>query len=259
LRSAKATGFSAIELACAKPHLDFEALATRAAPIAAEIREAGLDVAALSLHNRFTEEERKDVEVKAAAAFIRAAPLFGTRLVKMTPGFPSSRDATQAHWDRLADCLEKLTPIARSAGVRLAFETYLHMVTDTLDSSLRFLGLADPDVVGLTVDFCNLAFAGESMDQVVHRLKDRTWHVHVKNGRVADSGEYLWQPLDQGLVDYVETVALLRSTGYDGYLSIECHDPFAKMAPVAAAARDLSPDFPYRVVCGGMRLACVHT
>jgi len=214
LRGAKDAGFDAVELACAEPHLGPRKLAD-AETIAREIRDAGLEVAALSLHNRFSDEGHRRGDVESAVRFIEVAPVFGARLVKMTPGYPTAREATGAHWDRLAGVLREITPVARAAGVRLVFETYLNMMTNTLESSLRFLDLADADVVGLTVDFSNLALAGDSMADVVDGLKDRMWHAHVKNGFPAGEGGYDWRPLGEGLVDYAEVIGLLRDVGYD--------------------------------------------
>jgi sugar phosphate isomerase/epimerase len=233
-------GFPAIELACAKPHLDYEMAQENAAGVAGQIRNAGLTVSALSLFNQFTDPAALRNQIKMAAAFIALAPLFGTKLIKMTPGSPASREAEDKHWQCLADAMKELVPMARDAGVKLAFETHMRQLTDTLDSPARFLALAPADCVGLTVDFSNLSFAGESMPRVVSRLKDRIFHTHIKNGHIDPQGGWHFASLDTGLTDYSEVLALLRDSGYDGYLSLECLGPEAQKFPARTAQRDLA-------------------
>jgi len=234
------TGFDAIELACTRPHFD-EATTRRNPESAAEmIRRAGLEVAALSLSNNFTDQARLASELQSAETFIALAPLFGTRIVKMTPGPPASAKAAPEHWACLADAVAHLVPLATEAGVVLAFETHMRQLTDTLASSLRFLDSTPADAVGLTVDFSNLRFANESMSKAIPALQGRMFHAHVKNGRVDGQGGWRFGPLDAGLTDYAEVIALLRQAGYDGYLSVECLGPDAQTHPAETARRDLT-------------------
>jgi sugar phosphate isomerase/epimerase len=109
-----------------------------------------------------------------------------------------------------------------------------------MSSSERFLEGTPSDCVGLTVDFSNLSFAGEQMPQVIARLGDRIHHTHIKNGWVDPQGGWHFGPLDEGLTDYAEVLALLQSIGYEGYLSIECLGPDAQTLPARTAQRDLA-------------------
>ncbi|MGD2175240.1 MAG: TIM barrel protein, partial [Candidatus Brocadiaceae bacterium] len=161
IEATASAGFPAIELACTKPHLDLERARREADKVAERIEQVGLRVSALSLFNSFTTPDRLANQIDSAETFIRLAPLFKTKILKMTPGPPGSAEATEEHWGRLADALARLVPAARETGVRLAFETHMRQLTDTLASSERLLALAPADAVGLTVDFSNLSFAGE--------------------------------------------------------------------------------------------------
>ena len=181
-------GFQAIELACTKPHLNYEMALENPEGVAEQIRNAGLTVSALSLFSNFTEPADLRNQVKMAKTFTSLAPLFDTKLIKMTPGPPASRDAEEEHWECLADAVSELVPIARDNGVKLAFETHMRQLTDTLSSTERFLEIVPSDCVGLTVDFSNLSFAGEKMPQVVSRLRDYIYHTHIKNGQVCTVG-----------------------------------------------------------------------
>jgi len=232
-------GFPAMELACTTPHFDLKTACKEPQRIAEEVQKAGLTISALSLFNTFTDPRALEEEVDATKTYIRLAPLFKTKVLKLTPGPPGSAAASEKHWQCFADALNRLIPVAREVGVQLAFETHMRQLTDTLSSAQRVLEMTPADVVGLTVDFLNLAFAGERMTDVVSMLADRMYHTHIKNGYIDSQGNWHFKALDEGLVDYLEVLRQLRKVGYAGYLSIECLSPQAFKRPVETARRDL--------------------
>jgi len=232
-------GFEAIELACAPPHFDLDTARRDAQGIVERIRSAGLTTAALSLFNNFTDASVLEEAVGVASAFIRLAPLFDADIVKLTPGSPASADATEAHWRCLGEAVSRLVPVAQEAGVRLAFETHMRQLTDTVAASHQFLELGPAETVGLTVDFSNLAFAGEAVDNLPPAIVGRMYHAHVKNGYIDATGGWHFQALDHGLTDYQAVFHTLRRECYNGYLSVECLGPDAAERPRETARRDL--------------------
>jgi sugar phosphate isomerase/epimerase len=232
-------GYDSIELACCKPHLDLERARRDPESVARHIEQAGLEVSALSAFNTFTHPDTLDSELAAAETFIRLAPLFRTQIVKLTPGPPGSTEATPAHWRCLEHALAALVPLAREAGVRLAFETHMRQLTDTLDSSRRLLESTPADVVGLTVDYSNLVFAGDDLARALSELAGRTYNTHLKNGTIGAGGAWHFGPLNEGWTDYGLVLSTLRDLRYDGALTIECLDPQARLRPARTARRDL--------------------
>jgi len=232
-------GCPAIELACVAPHFSLDLARHDPERVAERIRRQRLDVSALSLFNQFSDPVRLDEAVDAAATFIGLAPLFGTRVVKLTPGAPASAEAEDLHWQCLGEAVKQLVPLARRLGVRLAFETHMRQLTDTLASAHRLLAMTPPDVVGLTVDFLNLAFAGDDACAAVASVAGRAFNTHLKNGHIDDHRAWHFQALDTGLLDYTDVLATLRQAGYDGYLTVECLQPEAETHPMATARRNL--------------------
>lgn len=232
-------GFEAIELACAAPHLDLARARQGVEPCAAQIEECGLTVSALSLFNQFTKESDLEQQVEDAEFFIRLSPLFGTRIVKLTPGPPASAEATAQHWGCLGRALEHLDGVAAEVGVQLAVETHMRQLTDTVAGTRRMLEMAPSDRVGVTVDFSNLAFAGDDPAQAIEILGDRVYNTHIKNGTLGDDGSWKFCSMNRGLTDYGVVLRRLRETGYGGYLTLECLQPEARTAPIETAQRDL--------------------
>jgi protein FrlC len=233
-------GYDAIELACCKPHFDLERAHGDPDSVARRIERAGLEVSALSAFNTFTDPDTLEADLEAAETFIRLAPMFRTRIIKLTPGPPGSAQATSAHWRCLEHALAALVPLARGAGVRLAFETHMRQLTDSLASSRRLLASTPADVVGLTVDYSNLVFAGDDLARALSELADRTYNTHLKNGTIGADGTWRFGALDEGWTDYVLVLSTLRDLRYDGALTIECLDPQARLHPARTARRDLT-------------------
>jgi len=232
-------GFSAIELACTKPHFDIEIALRKPKMVAELIHDAGLKVSALSLFNNFTDRTRSNAQIDEAETYIRLAPLFDTKVLKMTPGTPDSADATGEHWNCLEMALERLVPVAEEMGVQLAFETHMRQLTDTLAGAKKLLQIAKSDAVGLTVDFSNLTFAGENMPEVISTLENRIYNTHIKNGTIGTDGSWHFHALDTGLTDYLEVFVLLRDINYTGYLTIECLRSGTNETPFETAKKDL--------------------
>jgi sugar phosphate isomerase/epimerase len=209
------------------------------------LREAGLPVSALSLSVEYTSEEDKRwrANVDETCRFIRLCKEFKTSILKTMPGRPSSAQATPRHWDQYRRAMDIIVPVARSEGVKIAVETHLNHLSDSIETALRCIELGDPEVVGFNLDFCNVHTCHESALDAIGRFRGRIFFAHIKDSLFTTaSGDYV--PLGQGKMDYVPILKRLRAVAYDGYLSVECLYPQAKLQdPQGAVARDL------RVLC----------
>ena len=203
------------------------------------VRNAGLEVAALSLFNKFTEPDLLEEEIEDASEYIRFAPDFGTKIVKLTPGRPASADAKKTHWNTLTKAIEALLPGAEKSDVKLAFETHMHQLTDTTKSSKQLLGLVDSDRVGLTVDFTNLVSVGDDPLKAITAFGDKLFHVHVKNATKDGNGALRYGSLGEGITDWPKIIGKLKKAGYEGFLSIECLQAKSQTQPGEIARRDL--------------------
>ena len=235
-------GYPAMELLCAAPHLDLERARRDAEGVASRIRDAGLAVSVLSLHNSFTEPALMAEQLRVVHTFARLAPAFGTRVLQLDPGRPTALDAGPEHWRCLGPALRELAVMADDGGVKLAFHTTMRQITSTVAGAERLLDLAAAECIGVSADFCNLRINGDDPRRVIDRLGDRIYHTHIKNGAVAGDGAWLFSRLDRGLLDYTELLPRLHAAGYRGYLSIESIGRGARKYAAPEAVREAGAD-----------------
>ena len=223
-------GYEAIEVACFGPHLRLDQAREERDRIMGWIKAAGLEVSALSLSNDFVREDRRAESVQSTIGFIRLARGYETGIVKITPGGPSSLEATEADFEIFQEGIQSVCYVARKEGIRVVMETHLRQLSDTTASTVKLLEMGEAEVLGVNLDLCNVAFGGDDPVQSIRRLKDRLYFTHIKNGYLRN-GTYDFRRLDDGVVDYPRAMAELRRIGYKGYLSIECLGEEARTHP----------------------------
>lgn len=241
VRVAAEVGYEAIELGCFPPHLTPDLPEARLKEVRKGMDKAGIAASALSLIVSYTSEDeaawRKNVD--ETIHFLRMCEILGARVVKTMPGPPGSAKAHEGHWDRFRRAMDVLLPVAEAEGVRLALETHLNHLSDSIETTARCIA-GRPDALGVNLDFCNVRTCHEDPLDAIERFGGRIYLTHVKDSRFnLDSGEYV--PIGKGKMDYPPIIRRLREVGYDGDLSVECLYPMAKKDdPRGAAAHDLA-------------------
>ena len=130
-------------------------------------------------------------------------------------------------WDRqLADTtavLQRLAPVARDLGVRLALEPHLDA------TSFQLLGIIEAvgsDVVGICLDTANVMARMEDPLEAARRLAPHVLMTHAKDAILLFHEAGLrWQcrPCGQGAVPFPALLELLDAYAPDLTLSIEDH------------------------------------
>ncbi len=229
IRVAAEVGYDAIELGCFAPHLTLETAEARGNELCVWLKEADLPLSALSLTVGYTAEEDAvwRANVDETVRFARLCNKFGTRILKTMPGRPGNAQATEKHWDRFRRAMDIIIPVAEAEGVKLAIETHLGHLSDSIETAARCLDSGSTEILGVNLDFCNIRTCKEDPVDAIERFSDRIYLTHVKDSLFStESGEYV--PMGQGKMDYGPILAQLRAIGYGGYLSVECLYPQAK-------------------------------
>ena len=234
-------GYDAMEVGCFAPHLTLGMARDHGDEICTWFEDADMSVSALSLDVSYTDGDKRswNANVDESLEFIRLCGAFGTDVAKIMPGRPGNVHATEEHWARFQRAMDTIVPVAEAAGVRLALETHLNHLSDSIDSAARCMESGPREVLGINLDFCNIRTCGEDPLDALELFGDRLYLTHIKDSLFdLPSGRYV--PMGTGRMKYGPIIAGLRELGYEGSLSVECLYPWAKKNdPGAAIAHDL--------------------
>lgn len=245
LQMTKRLGLDGIEIAAREPHLS----ATTSAPRIKEIRSIaqglGLEIPVIAGYmGGFSAGSDKECE-QAFGDFQRilhAAGELGATMVRVGPGGPNAFLAQDYHYAKAAFWLNRCAAEAKKQNVRIILEIHNVSIVETVESSLRLLGLIEHDNVGMIHDAGNMYITDTDYGRdSVLKLGKKMFHVHVKDERrVSEAGapgtfvnltrhgqeKFLQSRLGEGEADHQPLFDALLEIGYQGWVTLECHAPF---------------------------------
>lgn len=245
LRLTKQLGMDGLEIAVREPHLS----ATTSAPRIKEIRSVadslGLEIPVLAGYmGGFSTASDKECE-KAFEEFQRilnTAGELGASMIRVGSGGPNAFLAKDYHYAKAAYWLNRCAEEAKPHQVKIVLEIHNISLVETVESGLRLLNLVDQPNVGLIHDAGNMYITDTDYGRdSVLKLGSKMFHVHVKDEkRVSEVGapgtfvnrthrgeeKFLQCRLGEGEADHQPLFDALSETGYDGWVTLECHAPF---------------------------------
>jgi len=158
------------------------------------------------------------------------------------PLFKRPRFFTAQQWDGYADRLTRFARHTLAHGVRVAYHHHMGAYVETpadVDELMKRVGTE----VGLLFDSGHMTFAGGNAVEMLKKHAARVCHVHCKDVRpqiVRLARNRNWSFLEavingaftvpgDGVVDFPALIAVLRDSGYSGWLIVE-----AEQDPVVA-------------------------
>jgi len=219
LRAAAEIGYDGIELLIWEPNTTLEKLQPTLAQMKNLAGTIGIEIPVVTVAEPIT---RFATDPEYWEGVLGVAVSLGAEVVKSPLAPPPSRDAADEDFKRVAAAARQCGDVAARQGLKLACETHLGMVSDTVAGTVRLLQEIDSDDVYLTLDICNVYTSGDDPLDAVKILGGRTALLHVKDGRRLAGGDCTWHPLGLGTVDLPAVLALLDKQGYGGWASIEC-------------------------------------
>ena len=122
-------------------------------------------------------------------------------------------------YELVALCLRELAAYGKERDVMPLVETNGEFASS--DNLLKLLAMADCENIGVLWDIHHpYRYASEKPEETYGKLKSYIRHVHIKDSVVKGEKTVYTIP-GEGDVPIKECVALLKSGGYDGYLSLE--------------------------------------
>lgn len=235
-------GYDGVEPMGREPHLSTDTSIERVEELAEQIEDLGLAVPCLgSYTGHYVEKDENECEreLEKLQTFLKFADVLDCDLVRHGPGGPPVRDASEEDFAKAATWLRRAADLAAEYDVDLGVEIHTNTIAETTDSTLELLDMVDRSNVGAIHDAANMWISQtEHSDESVERLGDQLVHVHVKDEmRVDDtslpgsfemetpSGMETFQPrlLGEGSVDHGPLFGALHESGYDGFVTDECH------------------------------------
>jgi sugar phosphate isomerase/epimerase len=213
-------GFEGIEIALRAP----EELERR--ELEALLAETGLALAALGsgrafLHDGLSltdpDEEGRARAVDRIVALAGYAAGFGAPLIiGLVRGKAPADGDLGAAGERFVDSMKRCVERTGTAGGRLAVEAINRYETPLLCTAAETLAaverIGSPDVCVL-LDTFHMNIEEVSIGAAIRETGARLGHFHLVDSNRRAAG--------MGHIDFVEVVAALRDTGYDGWLSAE--------------------------------------
>ena len=153
------------------------------------------------------------------AACVRAARDLGAAQLSgpmYTPvGFLTGRRRTTEEWQWAVDSWQQLAPAVETAGVEIGIEPLNRFETYLINRGDQALALADavgPNC-GVCLDLFHMNIEESDILGAFRKCKGRIYDVHIAdNNRFAPG---------MGTLDFRAIVETIRSTGYDGALTLE--------------------------------------
>ena len=213
-------GFDGVELSIRDPaRIDFDAVASLAASL-------GIVVPAIATGQAYTQDglsltapeasSREGAVARLLAQVEAAARLQAMLTIGVIHGpIPAGECGEQAE-ERLLAALGRVAQAARRRGVRLVVEPIQRYSTNWLHTAhevMQLLGRLGEENVGVLLDTFHMNIEEADPAAAMREAAPRLWHFHVaENNRRAPG----W-----GHLDFGASVAVLRTLGYDRFVSAE--------------------------------------
>lgn len=236
-------GFDAVELMGRDPHFGPETTTAEADELRALLDDLGLEVSCVASYTGGyldKEPEERERELDRLDHFCELAQAVGCPRIRHGPGGPPEHRASDEDYEEAIEWMRRACDVAAAYNVDLLVEIHSLTVVESAESARRLIEGVDRDNLGAMHDAGNMYISRKEYGpDAVEMLGDHLDHVHVKDElRVADEargtfeletpvGDELFQPrlLGDGAVDHGPLFAALQNTGYDGYVTLECHVP----------------------------------
>lgn len=190
------------------------------------LEDLGLKASGLSAH---TPLMRPEISVPYLEKAIRFAYALGAPVVNTDEGImPEGMDIDDA-FVIMKYTLTRALRVAARYGVCIGIEPH-QSISKTTDGLLRIATLVDSPYLRVNYDTGNAFLAGEDPYEGLCAVKDLLVHVHAKDIAMthaeAERGKVTGTPAGcacgDGVIDWTRVVDILRESGFQGVLSVEC-------------------------------------
>jgi sugar phosphate isomerase/epimerase len=146
----------------------------------------------------------------------------GAPHITTEPGGPIAngqtwKAAADVFYNELMPCIE----LAERLEVPLLIEPEPGLLIERFDQYLDFVSRIDSRMIGLNFDIGHAYCVREDPQHWVAKMKSHTRHYHLEDIAATRVHQHLVP--GRGAIDFPATLAAIRSTGYDGWLTVELY------------------------------------
>lgn len=181
-----------------------------------------------------SDTEYRRIRIDHTIAALTLARRLGAPHITTEPGGPIEGDMTYAAAMDLF--VEKLKPVvehAESAGVGLLIEPEPELLIERFDQYLELCDRIDSPFMNLNFDIGHAYCVGEDPQDWIAKMSPHTQHYHIED--IAASREHHHLVPGTGAIDFRATLAAIRDTKYDGWITVELY-PFVDDPDAAGRA-----------------------
>jgi sugar phosphate isomerase/epimerase len=172
------------------------------------------------------------IRVEHTKRALTLARELGAPCITTEPGGPVEGGVT---WQQaLQEFVEELKPVAEHAekeGVLLLVEPEPGLLIERAEQFEELMRHIDSPAVGLNFDIGHMYCVGDDPAMTVPRLGRYTRHYHLED--IAPTRVHHHLIPGEGAIDFAATLAAIRKTGYQGWITIELY-PYVDDPDVAA-------------------------
>ncbi|HHH38788.1 MAG TPA: sugar phosphate isomerase/epimerase [Sedimenticola sp.] len=254
LRSIAGLGFSAAEILCDHPHLypgrtpdaRIDHLATLLETLELGVSNLNANTAnqyfrPLPPENVFepslssADPARRNWRIRYSIEAIRIAARLGAPCISVTSGLPGSGGTPARGMDLFTESLKPVCEAAARHGVRVGIEYEPGLLVERAGEVLETIERVGSPELGVNLDIGHSWLNREPPAETVELLQGRTWNLHLED--IAGHKHYHLVP-GEGELPFDRYLAALRTTGYDGFLTVELYTCSDHPEAAGRAARD---------------------
>jgi sugar phosphate isomerase/epimerase len=125
--------------------------------------------------------------------------------------------AADIFYEELMPCIE----VAEKLEVPILIEPEPGLMIERFDQYLEFVGHIDSPMMGLNFDIGHAYCVGEDPQDWVAKMQSHTRHFHLED--IAATRVHKHLVPGHGAIDFPATLAAIRKTGYNGWLTVELY------------------------------------
>lgn len=235
MRRIAAIGFTGFELMADEPHAWPATMSTTSIELLGKkIRTSGL---ALSNINAFmmnavqdfwhpswieADSDFRRLRLQHTIDALRMARQLGAHCITTEPGGPVPEGMLRAHaLDIFVDGLHAALRVAEEVNVMLLVEPEPGLLVENANQFIELAKRIDSPMFGLNFDVGHFYCVGDELPKTIDRLQSWTQHYHFEDIAASRVHEHLIP--GKGAIDFAAVLRAIRSTDYDGWLTIELY------------------------------------